>query len=640
MKISYNWLNTYFKKGFLSKGLPKPEKLAELFNTHAFEVEGVEKKYGDTVLDIKVLPDRAHYALCHRGIAREASVVSGIKLVEQKIESIKINPSVIAPKVTIYNPNLCYRYTARRIDGLQVTEKSQFKKQLETVGARSINNVVDATNFVMLDIGQPLHAFDADKIVGGINVRLAKVDEKITLLDGREVSLLEADLVIADDVGPLAIAGVKGGKRAEVTLDTKSIILESANFNSTTVRRTSTRLNLRNDSSKRFENEITPMLAGEAMEKVTASIIDSSKGAIASAVVDIYPNPVKPWSVEIEPIYISSIIGSDVSNDEITNILCRLGCKVEKMDNKLNIIPPFDRLDLIIPEDIADEIGRIRGYEGLVAKQTPQVEVTPVDKTFYYSEKIKNILIAQGFSEVITYSLVPKGHFEINYPMSSDKSALREKLSSKLSEVMGLNISSSELLGLESVKIFEIGKVFPKEGEHTSLAIGLKKKKGKDDTLSQIATIRKYIFDLLGVEVEGYFDPKLGVWEVNLDVLISKLPNPTSTNDLNFTALSKDIKYKPFSHYPFIVRDIAFFAPKGTDEMKARTLIDNVVRAFSDNLLIKGPDMFDKFEKGEKVSFGFRMIFQSFERTLSDDEVNSIMELVYKAVKNNGWEVR
>ncbi|MFA6095334.1 MAG: phenylalanine--tRNA ligase beta subunit-related protein, partial [Candidatus Paceibacterota bacterium] len=234
MKVSYAWLNTYFKKGLFGSRLPRPARLAELLSAHAFEVEGIEKVAGDTVLDVKVLPDRAHYALSHRGIAREASVMTGIPTKPAASSHAAPDASVPAVLVRVDDSALCPRYMARRIEGVNITAAPAWlARPLERIGQQSINSVVDATNFVMYDLGQPLHAFDADKVRGQIVVRRARAGEKIVVLGGKEIELLGSDLVIADDEGAIAIAGVKGGKRAEVTEETRNIIIESANFNPT-----------------------------------------------------------------------------------------------------------------------------------------------------------------------------------------------------------------------------------------------------------------------------------------------------------------------------------------------------------------------------------------------------------------------
>jgi phenylalanyl-tRNA synthetase beta chain len=643
MKVSHSWLQTYFKDT-----LPTADKLSELLNAHAFELEGLEKVGNDTMLDLKVLPDRSHYALCHKGIARETSVITKMPLkapIKAEIELDKAIPSVA---VVVKDSKLCPRYMARRVSGISVAQSpARLSERLTTIGARSINTIVDATNYVMFDVGQPLHAFDADKVEGDVVVRLAKAGEKIIVLDGREIELRETDLLITDSVGPLAIAGVKGGKRAEVTASTKNIIIESANFNPTSVRKTSTRANLRNDSSKRFENEITADLCAGAMNRVTALVLELSKGAQAGSVTDIYPNPAKSWTVEVSISYISEMVGMKVSLAEVEDILKRQGCEISVSGDVISVTPPLDRLDMIIAEDIGDEIARIKGYGELVGVQTPNIAPVAIDKTYYCSEQVKNVLIPLGFSEVLLYALVPKGAFEVAYPLASDKSALREKLSPKLSQSLVENGRNADLLGLETIRLCEIGKVFPKTGEKTSLTIGVlqvKKKKGvtSESVLKETISSLEIALDIkISDKIE--VGPFGAVIEIDFDLIVKSLSekNPIQNiADLKFVPLSKDKKYIPFSHYPFITRDIALFVPATVLEGEVAAALRAAASKAAGTLLVKGPDLFDAFSKDGKTSFAFRMIFQSFEKTLSDDEVNAFMETVYTDVKAKGWEVR
>jgi len=649
MKVSHAWLQTYFKDT-----LPAPEKLGELLNAHAFELEGVEKAVlggkadADTVLDLKVLPDRSHYALCHRGIAREASVIAQMALKAPIKSEIEVDKGISSVPVIVEDSKLCPRYMARRVTGVSVTSSpSWLAERLVAIGARSINTIVDATNYVMFDVGQPLHAFDADKVVGDIVVRLARPGEKIVILDGREVELRESDLLITDSVGALAIAGVKGGKRAEVTAATKNIIIESAHFNPTTVRRTSTRANLRNDSSKRFENEITPDLCADAMNRVTALILELSKGSRAGSVTDIYPSPAKPWTVTVSVSYLSSMVGVPVSLAEAQGILERQGCVVLVSGDALSVTPPLDRLDMIIPEDIGDEIARIKGYGELVGVQTPSIEGVPVDVAYYWTEKVKNILVGAGFSETLLYTLVPKGSFEVAYPLASDKSALREKLSPKLSQSLVENARNADLLGLETIRLCEIGKVFPKTGEKTSLCIGVlqvKKKKGitsesllKESLVALETALNIQISEKIEVGAYG------ALIEIDFDALVSKVSLVVSkpqVSDLKFKPLPQDKKYIPFSHFPYITRDIALFVPAAVLEGEVAAALRAAALSAAAPLLVKGPDLFDTFSKEGKTSYAFRMIFQSFEKTLSDDEVQVFMDAIYAVVKAKGWEVR
>lgn len=664
MNISYNWLQTYF-----DKPLPKVNELADLINSHVFEVESIESVGKDFMMDLKVLPDRSHHALCHRGVVREIRAISGNTMTDKgKNKDFKVGSSgAIGIKVEIQAKDFCKRYIAKRIDNIKIKPSPTWlKERLEAVGSRSINNIVDATNFVMLDIGQPLHAFDADKIKGAIIVRLAKKGERIELLPERVTSvdekgcpiivekertleLSESDLVIADQDGPIAIAGVKGGRRAEITNDTKNIILESANFNPVSVRRTSTRLNLRNDSSKRFENEIIPELAEEAMVQVVDLIAKLNPEAQKKGIVDIFNTPTKSWNIKVTSSFVSDKLGVKVTDDELENILSSYDCKIEKKGNEFIITPPLDRLDMRIREDIVDEVAKVKGYESVKSTLPPDLSAKDIvgDKTFYWSEKIKNILIDMGYSETMLYSLAPNGHFEIIYPLANDKCALRESIVQKMKDSLSANTLNADLLGLDNIKIFEIGKVFPKGGERTVLCMGVnmvKKQKGVKPSNILLDTLKELKdsagIDLVGSEKINIKDESFGATiEIPLDEFISKF-SVGDTKDLNFKPLPRSQQYHRFSQYPFIVRDIAVFVPENiVGDGVWQAIKQGLQEAKSAELLIRSA-LFDVFKKDGKVSYAYRLVFQSYEKTLTDEEVNKIMEAIYNEIKERGWMVR
>jgi phenylalanyl-tRNA synthetase beta chain len=312
----------------------------------------------------------------------------------------------------------------------------------------------------------------------------------------------------------------------------------------------------------------------------------------------------------------------------------------------LIVTPPFERLDIRIPEDLADEVGRLYGYENIVSKELPVIDPTPIDNIFYASEKAKNILVSQGFSETLLYTLVPKGVFEVSYPLASDKSALRETISGKLKESLVFNARNADLLGVDAIKIFEIGKIFPKSGEKTSLCLGVLPVKKKKGVTSE--SILKEAISSLGSGLGISLNPTIetgtfgAIAEIDFDDALKNLeiPHAATIKDLEFKPLPKSTRYSAFSHYPFITRDIAIFVPSSTKEDVVMKTITMTAAKSAGKLLVKGPDLFDKFEKGGKVSYAFRMIFQSFEKTLSDEDANRIMDSIYKVVKAKKWEVR
>ena len=624
MKISYNWLQAYFEKP-----LPAPEKLAELISFGFSEVESVEKKGDDFVFDVKVLPDRACYALSHRGFAYDVSAFLGVpkKTVEYPQPEVKKTRPV---SVRVEAPELCARYMAVVVENITPKEQTWAKEHLEAVGQRSVNPIVDGANIVMFDRGQPLHAFDADKVVGGIVVRRAKAGEKITTLDNREVNLDESVLIIADQESPLAIAGIKGGKKAEVTSATKNLILESASFDASYVRKASERLGIKTDASKRFENRFSADLARKSLGDFVAYLFEMDKNISVGETFDWYPNPVQVKKIQITPDYISAKLGMKLSDDVIEDSLARLLIGVGKAGGEWTLTPPVFRADLVIPEDIAEEVGRIVGYEKIPTTLPPKVSgnlETP--KEFYYEWKIREVLVNAGFSEILTSSFSSKGSVAILKPLAADKSYARPDLRGSFTEALKMNSLNSALFGSDEVRIFEIGRVFTKDGERTALAIGYSGAKKK--VAAALSEAGAVISEKLGATISG--ETKDGVFECVLDSALTKLPEPKSW-DISIPA-SVSEKYKQFSLYPFIVRDIALFVPDGVGESEVEKVIADHAGEF-----LNSHHIFDVFKKDGKTSYAFRLLFQSLERTLTDAETNSWMEKINGAVQKKGWIVR
>jgi phenylalanyl-tRNA synthetase beta chain len=650
MLVSHAWLQTYFKDK-----LPDAEKLADLLTFHAFEIESIQKAESgmpnDTTIDVKVLPDRAHYALSHRGIAYEVAAITKMEEMEKKPAEILVS---ISEAVAVQNlePEACLRYMARYIKDVKAGESPEWLvERLAAVGQRSINSVVDAANFVMLDMGQPLHCFDADKLAGSITVRKAKKGEHITTLDGKEVALDETVLVIADEKGPLAIAGIKGGNRAAVTASTKNLILESATFAHGIIRKTSQKIGIRTDSSKRYENEITTLFARLGIEALTRLIMEMNPGASVGPVIDIYPNHQKETVIAVELSYIQTLLGVQISNEECEDIFRRLKFTFKKEGDVFHItIPPY-RLDLTIKQDIVEEVGRIYGYDKIPAAELPATSFKPgIQKEYYYANKVRDFLVERGFSEVYTYSLVAKVEnekgVELINPLASDKNFLRDSLELGILKSLEINLRRSDLLGLNEIKIFEIGTVFEKDEEYTQLALAfhkVKKTKGENNFLAEIVQgLLEFIGFKTSANIETYSSLVVSRPDrvlINLSEVIKQLSQPTIYEPSPIKPLNKP--FQAISLYPFIARDIAVFTPQGTSQNDVETLI----KKNAGTLLVR-LGLFDVFEKPfqdgtVKTSYAFRLVFQSRERTLTDEEANAIMRTITDEMNSKaGWEVR
>lgn len=745
--------------------MPNAKEIAEVLTMHSFEIESVDKKENDELIDVKVLPNRAHDCLCHRGIGKEVTTLFGEKFIDREVVEVKTTENESDLDVKIDDPKLCPRYMGKRVENISVKNSPDWLKQkLEVLGERSINNVVDITNFVMLDLGQPMHAFDADKVKGGIHVRLARKDEKIVLLTGEEALLDESVLLIADNEGPLAIAGIKGGKRAEVTESTKNIILESANFNPTMVRKTSQKIGIKNNSSKRYENEISPELTELAMNWATRLVSEnaSDENTIIYKTEDIYPRKRNAYKVGISLSEINKLLGIDLKEKEVVDILKRTSWQFEKVnpvekikeavknllgrpyklgasvsfdapnmfdcssftaylftqagislprmsvdqyaysqrikkedlsagdltftntgiktengniyyksiewmkdleipegvdhvglylgedkiihassatgsvviekfseskyfakpvgygriaalnEERFVITVPSERLDLKIKEDLVEEIGRIHGYEKIKPALPKNIsEKVEINKNLVMSQKIRLSLVNLGYSEVYNYAFRTKGEVEVENPMASDKAFLRNNLKDGLTEALEMNYKKAPLLGLSEVKIFEIGAVFSKDKEQINVAWGAKNKK------------------------------ELKVEECGLEEAFGKFGNGDE-GDIFSLPQKADARFKAISQYPFVLRDIAVWTPKKTKE---NDVLEIILENAGDLLVNK--KLFDRFEKpasadgDEKISYAFNLVFQSGEKTLTDIEINEIMQKITAALNDkDGWQVR
>jgi phenylalanyl-tRNA synthetase beta chain len=414
--------------------------------------------------------------LSHRGIAYDLCAILGLTLKKQEI----VLPEKGEDIVFNIQSDICKRNTATLITNIENSDSPIWlKERLEAIGARSINFIVDATNYATFDTGQPLHAFDKEKVKGSLYIRFAKEGESIETLDGKNIKLKTHHLVIADEIGPLDIAGIKGGKRAEVTKDTKNIILEAANFDSVSIRKTSIEVGIRNDASKRFENEITPHMVEKGISSFLTLLKQIKPSSKIGKINDKYKTLPKPWSIEVNHSDIENILNIKIDKDEVLGILNKLNCSVEVKNNVYNVQPPFERLDLIIKQDIIDEIGRIFGLDKVQSIVPSPKTKNEFSQEFLLNEKIKDILYQKGFSEVMTRTFTNKGEIEVSYPVASDKGYLRTNLYDGINNSINLAIQNSPLLGLNEIKIYEIGKVFTKTGEKNLLVVGIKNIKKK-----------------------------------------------------------------------------------------------------------------------------------------------------------------
>ena len=660
MIFSYNWLQSFF-----NKKLPPLQKLADLLTMHFAEVEEIKKRGKDSVLSIEIKPNRAGDCFSHLGIAREVAAILNLKIKDVKIksqESRKLKAKDFVA-VEVKNENFCPRYTAAVITGFKIGPSPKWlADRLKACGLRPINNIVDVANYVMLEIGQPLHAFDADKLEGKkLIIRLAGREESIEALDGEKYLLTEEVLVIADAEKPVAIAGIKGGRFSEIDKKTKAIVLESANFNPRIIRRGSQKLRLRTDASLRFEHGLDPNLTEFAVKRAAFLIQKIAGGKMAKGLIDVCAGKVLPKRIILQLNYVEGLLGIFVPEKKIINILKALGFKVKTRTGCLEVEVPARRLDINLPEDLIEEIGRIYGYEKIPVV-FPHVYLTFPEKNeeLFWENKIKDILKEIGFIETYNYSFLPSGQelIELKNPLSREQKYLRNSLIPSL--LKNIKNNKNYLKQGEELKIFEMGKVFYRPNREKKMLTGIISGKNKFYNIKGSADV---LLKKLGIADVWYDDYRASPENSRSDWWRSgrcaeikaghqeigflgemKEDSEVAVFDFDFEALQKlaseEHEYQLLSRYPSAIRDLAILVPLLTRVEEVLNIIE-----ITGGALVRDVDLFDIYE-GEKIPGGkknlaFHIIYQSDKKTLISEEVEKIHQKIIKALEENiTWQVR
>lgn len=669
MKISYNWLQDLIKEK-----LPQPEKLADLLTMHSFETELAEKKKNDFLFEVDVLPNRAHDCLSHSGIAREICAILNYSFKENDYsEKIKSSSKTINDvlKVEVEEKKLCPRYTARGVEEVKIADSPQWiKERLEICGLRPINNLVDIANYVMLETGQPLHAFDADKMKSkskkkSIIVRKARKGEKIVSLDNDKYVLNENILVIADEDNSLCIAGIKGGKNPEIDKKTKRVFLEAANFNPQNIRKASQKLKLKTDASWRFEHQLSADLTQQAIDMAAFLIQDICQGKVLKGTIDIYSEKDKERKVDLDLEMVNSLLGINISANQIADIFKRLGFNFKNLKNSFQVIIPAKRLDISIPEDLIEEIGRLYGYEK-ISSQLPSAVLVPSERNeeLVYQNKIREYFTGLGFDEAYNYSFVSEKDLdksrsvvEVANPVSLEQKYLRPNLVVNLLKNVKENKKS-----FEEVKIFELGKVFNlekgkvKEDKRMAAIVSSNSNhpfyylKGIiDGFLSRLSISSQWYDDAINGNslIPGFYrNSRRAEIKVDNELIgwIGEVNEKTAAFELFFDKIVElaieETIYLPPSKYPSSVRDIAVLVDLETRVSEVLNLINQ-----AGGELVADVDLFDMYEgeniPGGRKNFAFHIIYQSDKKTLTDKEVDKVQQKIIKALEEQGdWEVR
>ncbi len=463
MKVSLNWLSDYVDVSLSAA------ELADLCMSIGFPVEEIEETDADIVLDLEVTSNRPDL-LGHVGVARELATAMGAAFRPPVIGALPTSGKVQdLTGVEVLDPDLCPRYTARVIRNVKIGPSPRWMvERLEAVGLRSINNVVDVTNYVLMEYSQPLHSFDYDKLdEHRIVVRRAQAGESLVSIDGTKCNLDESMLIIADARKPVAIAGIMGGLDSEVGDATTSILLESARFDPLVTRRTSRKLQLMSDSNYRFERGVDPVGVDEASRRACQLILDLAGGELAEGVVDVWAQPWQPAKVRLRPKRTTQLLGLDIPADRQAEILGRLGLAPQRDGEDIVCTPPSYRPDLTREADLIEEVARMEGYGKIPVNTHVSHPVAPVGLREKARQHVREAVSGGGFDEAITPAFVDaaeNGLFGFAESVCVDplnrrsNNALRATLLPTLLQVCKTN----QDVGNTDVGLYELAAVFPK----------------------------------------------------------------------------------------------------------------------------------------------------------------------------------
>jgi phenylalanyl-tRNA synthetase beta chain len=657
MRISAEWLSEFV-------ALPPLEKLED---TLLMAGLGIEERDGDR-LELEVTSNRGDW-LCATGIAREISAMTEARF-RTPFPDVDEEGAAIEGRVTveIENPADCPRYVARLAEGVTVGPSPDWmQKRLLDCGVRPINNVVDVTNYVMLEWGSPLHAFDFDKIQGAVTVRRAKAGETLTTLDGNERTLSEEILTICDENGPIAVAGLMGGANSEVTDSTVNILLESAHFTPQRVRRNAHLLGFATEASKRFERWVDPNGCKRSADRAAQLLAQLGEGKVATGVVDRYLAPVSDAIVTLRPARCSAVLGLKISTEIQKNLLTRLGFKVTEVEGNLRVAVPTHRRDIEREIDLIEEIARLYGYDRVPTTLHAGANTSagrPLASRL--EDRARSAGLRCGLTELSSYSLSNEtthtlagadveGAVKLRNPLSEDYTLLRTSLIPSLLDALKRN-RGRRLRG------FELGRVYLSKGageladEKRVLGIALsdapspahwQKTETPVDFFALKAIVENVLREFgaptpfLAPSTHPSFHPgrcaslalggvELGIMgEIHPQVADSfELSHRAYVAQIDFDALVRHIslvrKYVPFSRFPAVERDLALVVP---ETLPGSSLVDAAWRVSGD--LLESVRIFDVYQ-GKNLPEGTKSIalslrFRANDRTLSDSEVSEVL---------------
>ena len=651
----------------------------------------------DTVLEVNVTPNRGD-ALSHLGVAREAGAVLRLPLQRK----LRVPPESGAPasdaiRIEIADPVGCPRFTARVLEGVKIgPSPAWLRRRLERCGIRSISNIVDVTNYVMLELGQPMHAFDLDRIQGGLlRVRRAREGEPLTTLDGKQRTLVADDLVIEDVRGAQSLAGTMGGADTEVSEKTTRVLLEAANWDPGTIRRMARRHQLHSEASYRFERGVDRSVLPEVLDHAAALMAELSGASVRRGRIDLYPRPAEPRAVPLGKGDVDGLLGAPVPEEEVRSILGSLGFAAEQ-GNRWRV--PGWRQDVERPEDLVEEVARVRGYEHIPSVlPASSGTLTPEPSWVEVERRVRGALSGAGFDEVVNYSFVdpavlpwvtpraleklgtPVGAVALKNPLTPQQAVMRTSLLASLLSNVALNVRHQP----DSLRLYELGRTYlrdPHGGKdlrpvteerlHVAGVLwgrrdprGWTAKDATNDFADAKGAVEAILSALSAEELScrlarvAPFHPRataearvgevvLG-WIGELHPLVTRqleLPPGIFAFELEFGALEKvarlSPRFRPLPRYPAVLRDLAVVVPAAMQAAEVRAVILEVGQP-----LVEDATLFDVYTgaplpEGQK-NLAFALSYRSAERTLRDDEVQEAHRRIVDEVQRRlGGQLR
>ena len=664
MKISCNWLKDYCKHDLSA------EKLAESLTNAGLVVDTINPVEDDFCLEVEVTSNRPD-CLGFIGVAREVATIVRGKLdipdVNYGATDEKIND---VTSVSIEDKELCQRYTARVIKDVKIGPSPEWlQKKISSIGLRPVNNIVDITNYILMESGQPLHAFDFDKLSENrIVVRRAKKGETMEAIDGSKCVLTEDMLVIADAQRPVAIAGVMGGKDTEVSDSTRNILLESAFFDPRSVRRVSRKLSLMSDSSYRFERRVDPECVDWASRRAAKMILEIAGGQAVEGVIDQNYLEGNKVSVSLKMSRLNSLLGLKIEKDVAKDILEHLQFKVNsETKDRFRVDVPSFRGDVYREIDLIEEVARIHGYDKIPVKNSIGVKLSQDNEFDKITEKTKNVISGLGFNEVVTDSIVgdsqnrhgtiwsETGSLKILNPIRQDENLLRKALVHNLLRVKKHN----QNYGVEKTDIYELSKVYlPKEDdqlpeEKECLCIlgegGYLALKGVIETMLSHLNISDSLesthFDFGLFSSEKSAELRLGdsvlgfIGELSREVISDyDFRSKPCVAELDFNVLIDKTRlegsYRKIPSFPIMSRDFAVVSDEKVTWAEIKGCIDSLKIDYVDEVEFFDVYRGKQIESGRK-SIAFRVIFRADDKTLKSEEVDVLQEKILASLSSS-----